>query len=117
VQSALDEIGISVFFGMITSASAAVALMACQIQFFHKFGVFLLLTVSLSWIWANVAFMASMAVFGPDDKTPSWLQFPASMIPRMKSLVASKKPGQMQKCAADLQVCSSRRNDLEAMSV
>merc|ERR1711907_809959 len=85
VRSALDEIGVSVLGGMVTSASAAVALMLCQLQFFHKFGVFLILTVSMSWIWANVAFMASMALFGPDDSTPSWLQFPASVIAKIRS--------------------------------
>merc|ERR1711869_104343 len=84
VRSALDEIGVSVLGGMLTSASAAVALMICQLQFFHKFGVFLMLTVSISWIWANVGFMASMALFGPDDSTPSWLQVPASMIAKIQ---------------------------------
>merc|ERR1711985_205236 len=65
VRSALDEIGVSVLTGMLTSASAAVALMICQLQFFYKFGVFLMLTVSISWIWANIAFMATMSVCGP----------------------------------------------------
>merc|ERR1712118_327904 len=83
VRSALDEIGVSVLGGMLTSASAAVALMLCQLQFFHKFGVFLMLTVSMSWIWANVAPMASMALFGPDSTTPSWLQVPASTVARI----------------------------------
>merc|ERR1711959_521102 len=85
VRSALDEIGVSVLGGMLTSASAAVALMLCQLQFFHKFGVFLILTVSMSWVWANIGFMASMALFGPDDSTPSWLQVPASIIARIQS--------------------------------
>merc|ERR1712199_133176 len=80
VRSALDEIGVSVLGGMLTSASAAIALMMCQLHFFHKFGVFLMLTVSISWIWANIGFVASMALFGPDVSTPSWLQVPASMI-------------------------------------
>merc|ERR1712188_198802 len=84
VQSALDEIGVSVLGGMLTSASAAVALMVCQLQFFYKFGVFLILTVSISWIWANIGFMASMALFGPDESTPSWLQVPASIIARVQ---------------------------------
>jgi hypothetical protein len=84
VRSALDEIGVSVLGGMLTSASAAVALMMCQLQFFHKFGVFLMLTVSISWIWANVGFMASMSLFGPDDGTPSWLQVPASILTRLQ---------------------------------
>merc|ERR1711998_58356 len=84
VKSALDEIGVSVLGGMLTSASAAVALMLCQLQFFHKFGDFLILTVSMSWIWANIGFMASMALFGPDDSTPSWLQVPASVIARIQ---------------------------------
>merc|ERR1712054_51570 len=84
VRSALDEIGVSVLAGMVTSASAAVALMLCQLQFFYKFGVFLMLTVSISWIWANVCFMGSMALFGPDDSTPLWLQVPASMTARIR---------------------------------
>merc|ERR1719217_810141 len=84
VRSALDEIGVSVLAGMVTSASAAIALMFCQLQFFHKFGVFLILTVSISWIWANVGFLASMALLGPDDSTPLWLQVPATMIAKIK---------------------------------
>merc|ERR1712193_182134 len=84
VRSALDEIGVSVLAGMVTSASAAVALMVCQLQFFHKFGVFLILTVSISWIWANVGFLSSMALLGPDDSTPLWLQFPASFVDHMR---------------------------------
>merc|ERR1711959_554739 len=93
VRSALDEIGVSVLGGMLTSASAAVALMICQLQFFHKFGVFLMLTVSISWIWANVGFMASMALFGPDVSTPSWLQVPASMIAKIQIRQKQGKPG------------------------
>merc|ERR1711907_81279 len=84
VRSALDEIGVSVLGGMLPSASAAIALMICQLQFFHKFGVFLMLTVSMSWIWANVGFLASMALLGPDDSTPLWLQFPASFVDHMR---------------------------------
>merc|ERR1712078_238856 len=84
VCSALDEIGVSVLGGMLTSASAAVALMICQLQFFYKFGVFLILTVSIGWIWANIGFMAAMALFGPDDSTPTWLQVPASMTARIQ---------------------------------
>merc|ERR1711907_303144 len=49
-----------------------------------EFGVFLMLTVSISWIWANIGFMASMAFFGPDDSTPSWLQLPASMVAKIQ---------------------------------
>merc|ERR1711998_474596 len=102
VRSALDEIGVSVLGGMLTSASAAVALMLCQLQFFHKFGVFLILTVSMSWVWANVAFMASMALFGPDSSTPSWLQVPASMIARIRQSKAEQesKAEQQKKSAA-----------------
>lgn len=91
VRSALDEIGVSVLAGMVTSASAAIALMFCQLQFFHKFGVFLILTVLLSWLWANMGFLAAMAAFGPDDSTPEWLQVPAAWIPRIQKYIAEKK--------------------------
>merc|ERR1711881_400881 len=102
VRSALDEIGVSVLGGMLTSASAAVALMMCQLQFFHKFGVFLMLTVSMSWIWANVAFMASMALFGPDSSTPSWLQVPAAIVATIRQSNAEQgsKAEQQKKSAA-----------------
>merc|ERR1711862_816101 len=93
VRSALDEIGVSVLAGMVTSASAAVALMVCQLQFFHKFGVFLILTVSISWIWANVGFLASMALLGPDDGTPLWLQFPASLVDEIQKRRKEKAKG------------------------
>merc|ERR1712224_200975 len=85
VRSALDEIGVSVLGGMLTSASAAVALMLCQLQFFYKFGVFLMLTVSISWIWANVAFMATMSVCGPVKNAPSWSDLGASIVAKIKS--------------------------------
>merc|ERR1719159_681842 len=102
VRSALDEIGVSVLGGMLTSASAAVALMLCQLQFFYKFGVFLILTVSISWFWANIAFMASMALFGPDSSTPLWLQIPASIVARIGHSKAEQesKAEQQKKSAA-----------------
>merc|ERR1711907_235464 len=102
VRSALDEIGVSVFAGMVTSASAAVALMICQLQFFYKFGVFLMLTVSISWIWANVAFMAAMSLFGPESSTPSWLQVPATMIAKIK--FQRKGKAQQQKSTAEVEI-------------
>merc|ERR1711988_1949600 len=83
VRSALDEIGVSVFAGMVTSASAALALMICQLQFFYKFGVFLMLTVSISWIWANVAFMATMSLCGPVKHAPSWSALGSSLLAKI----------------------------------
>merc|ERR1712193_563809 len=85
VRSAFDEIGVSVLGGMLTSASAAIALMICQLQFFYKFGVFLMLTVSISWIWANMAFMATMSVCGPVKNAPSWSDLGASILAKIKS--------------------------------
>merc|ERR1712118_612756 len=90
VRSALDEIGVSVFAGVVTSASAAVALMICQLQFFYKFGVFLMLTVLISWIWANVAFMAAMSLCGPERNVPSWGAVGAFIVARIQSLRSGK---------------------------
>merc|ERR1711959_348442 len=80
VKNALQSIGISVLYGMLTSASAAIALLLCQLQFFAKFGVFLLLTVSGSWVWANFGFLAAMALFGPDPSTPRCLTAPLELV-------------------------------------
>lgn len=93
-RATLDEIGVSVLGGMLTSVSAGAALMMCQLQFFAKFGTFLLLTVALSWLWANLGFMAAMALFGPDTSTPQWLQNPAAgLVPQIRLFLAKAKQG------------------------
>ena len=86
-QDAIDEIGISVFSGMITSVLASGALFLCLIQFFSKFGFFLMNTVSWSWIWANGFFVTLMYLVGPDETTPVWLQFPCNVFCPELSLV------------------------------
>jgi predicted RND superfamily exporter protein len=66
VAEAFDEMGASVFSGMATSFMAAFVLLFCQVQFFFKFGVFLAITITFSWLWANFFFMGCMATFGPE---------------------------------------------------
>merc|ERR1712019_318107 len=39
ITAAFGDMGISLFF--------------CQLQFFHKFGIFICLTIAFSWIFAN----------------------------------------------------------------
>merc|ERR1740138_135703 len=65
VRGAFEEMGASVFSGMATSFMGAAVLLFCQLQFFYKFGVFLIVTISFSWLFANFAFMSAMATFGP----------------------------------------------------
>ncbi len=74
VQEALDRLGVSVFSGMVTSVVAAIPLFLCTLQFFAKFGFFLMMTVIWSWVWAHMYFLVLMYFFGPDATTPAWLQ-------------------------------------------
>jgi hypothetical protein len=69
VTEAFEEMGVSVFSGMATSFMAAFVLLFCQLRFFYKFGVFLAMTITFSWLWANFFFMGAMATFGPESKT------------------------------------------------
>eukprot|EP00966_Prymnesium_polylepis_P162880 3764531-Prymnesium_polylepis.2 len=55
----LAALGISVFWGMATSAIACVSLTLCQIQFFFKFGLFFLLTILWAYLWSSL-FMLSV---------------------------------------------------------
>jgi hypothetical protein len=68
-MEAFEEMGVSVFSGMATSFMAAFVLLFCQIRFFYKFGVFLAMTITFSWLWANFFFMGVMATVGPQAKT------------------------------------------------
>merc|ERR1712100_653204 len=79
-QEALELIGVSVFSGMLTSFLAALALLMCTLQFFSKFGFFLIFTVCWAWVWGNFFFMSLMFLLGPDEKTPWWIRIPSSLI-------------------------------------
>mmetsp|Transcript_21686 Transcript_21686/g.76147 ORF Transcript_21686/g.76147 Transcript_21686/m.76147 type:complete len:1073 (-) Transcript_21686:77-3295(-) len=65
-RAALRDMGVSVLSGMITSVGASLMLFGTTLQFFSKFGGFLLMTVGCSWVWANFFFLALMATFGPE---------------------------------------------------
>merc|ERR1712038_2192666 len=61
VVQTFSVMGISVLNGMITSIAASIPLFFCQLQFFHKFGIFICLTIAFSWIFANFWFMSVVA--------------------------------------------------------
>jgi protein dispatched 1 len=61
--TAFSEMGISVLHGMVTSIGASVPLFLCQLTFFRKFGTFMFLTISFSWLFANFVFMGALAQF------------------------------------------------------
>jgi len=82
VQQAFDMIGVSVLSGMVTSVLAALALLTCNLQFFAKFGFFLICTVIWAWLWGNCFFMCLMRLVGPDNTTPWWMQVPNSILPQ-----------------------------------
>jgi len=71
VADALADLGISVFWGMATSLFASIGLVLCLLQFFARFGTFLLMTILFAYFWAAVFMMALLAFVGPQraDKT------------------------------------------------
>lgn len=65
VHDALRDLGISVFWGMLTSVIAALTLSTLQLQFFSKFGIFFLYTIVCSYLWAILFLMPLLAIVGP----------------------------------------------------
>jgi hypothetical protein len=69
----LEILGVSLFYGMITSVAASIPLMAfCQLQFFVKFGVFFMSTIIFSWMFANLLFMTLLALSSIPVKRSGW---------------------------------------------
>eukprot|EP00930_Biecheleria_cincta_P076589 TRINITY_DN6379_c0_g1_i3.p1 TRINITY_DN6379_c0_g1~~TRINITY_DN6379_c0_g1_i3.p1 ORF type:complete len:1045 (-),score=167.77 TRINITY_DN6379_c0_g1_i3:416-3550(-) len=81
-QEAIDVIGVSVLSGMVTSVLAAMVLLTCNLQFFAKFGFFMIFTVIWAWLWGNCFFMAMLRLVGPDTNTHWVLQLPYSILPK-----------------------------------
>ena len=65
-HDALRALGISVFWGMLTSVISAATLATLQLQFFSKFGVFFLLTIVWAYLWALLFLMPLLATIGPE---------------------------------------------------
>jgi len=63
LKESFGDMGISVFSGMLTSVIASVPLLFCTISFLRKFGIFLCLTITFSWGFANLGFMSALAQF------------------------------------------------------
>jgi len=80
-QETFDVMGVSVLSGMVSSVLAGVVLFTCSLQFFAKFGFFLLFTVILAWLWGNCFFMCIMKLIGPDSNTFWLFQVPSSILP------------------------------------
>lgn len=90
-QEAFEVIGVSVLSGMVTSVLASFVLLTCSLQFFAKFGFFLIFTVAWAWIWGNTFFMCLMRLIGPDQNTHWILQLPYSALPeKVKNMGSSK---------------------------
>jgi uncharacterized SAM-binding protein YcdF (DUF218 family) len=67
---ALQEMGISVFWGMATSLIASVILATCQLQVLSKFGLFFMLTIVLAYLWTVLFLMPLLATLGPRSESP-----------------------------------------------
>ncbi len=90
VHDALRDLGISVFWGMLTSIISAYVLSTLQLQFFAKFGLFFLLTIIWSYLWAVLFLMPLLAFIGPHGTGPN-----AEVVQRgveMASTASSTKP-------------------------
>jgi hypothetical protein len=62
VTTALTEMGPSVLMGASTTLIAGFILLLCETMFFLRFGVFLIVCMSLSWFWSSFFLMALVAV-------------------------------------------------------
>jgi len=65
VHDALRDLGISVFWGMLTSLISAGVLSTLQLQFFAKFGAFFFATIIWAYLWAVLFLMPLLAFVGP----------------------------------------------------
>ena len=69
-HDALKTLGVSVFWGMLTSAVSGAVLASCTMQFLAKFGTFFLLTILWAYLWAVLFLMPLLATIGPEPLVP-----------------------------------------------
>ena len=67
VQNALEEVGISVISGAITTLGASIFLMAAIITFFLRFGLFMFMVIGFSCLYSLGLFMTVLGLIGPQN--------------------------------------------------
>ena len=64
----LEEVGISVVSGALTTIGASVFLLFAEILFFAQFGIFMFCTIFFSISYALVFFVTLVAIIGPQKE-------------------------------------------------
>ena len=85
----LQEVGVSVLSGAITTMGAAAFLLFAEIVFFVQFGLFIFFTITFSIVYALVLFTTFMALAGPQNSTGS-IQ---PLFHKIKSMCCNRKRG------------------------
>ena len=67
-KESLEELGISILSGSITTILATGALFICELLFFGKFGIFVIATVIFSTFYSLAFFSSVCLVIGPQEK-------------------------------------------------
>ena len=67
----LEEVGVSVLSGAITTMGAAALLLIAEIVFFFQFGLFIFCTILFSITYALLLFTTFMGLAGPNGTTGS----------------------------------------------
>ena len=63
----LDEVGISVLSGAVTTLGASLFMLFAQILFFSQFGIFMFCTIGFSILYALGFFVTILAICGPQN--------------------------------------------------
>ena len=63
----LEEVGISVLSGAVTTLGASALLLFAQIIFFYQFGIFMFFTILFSILYALILFTTFVGVAGPEN--------------------------------------------------
>ena len=71
----LEEVGVSVLSGAITTLGAAMLLLFAEIVFFVQFGLFMFFTITFSIVYALVLFTTFMGLAGPENQSGSLKPF------------------------------------------
>merc|ERR1711991_176260 len=61
----LSRVGLSIFSAGLTTVVSACFLIGATILFFQRFGLFIVITVGYSWVFALLAMPAMLHLFGP----------------------------------------------------
>lgn len=84
VENSLSSMGPAIALAALTTFLAGMCMVPAEVTAYYKFGIFLMLTMTVSWFYSTYFFQALCCVLGPDDSCSKLTHCFRKVVPKVR---------------------------------